>query len=143
MWREIERQERYVSTYLDHAEFKSDPITGDSVDFVYVKCGLDVQPWTTMGQEARREVINRWCDVNMTKNHFITGEKGAPRLYIFSNCTNLIWEIQKKSVKREKSDKHGVSERKVDNRDDHLLDCVESACVELENWMGLTEEDFR
>lgn len=142
LWMEHEQKERYIATYLDHAEFKSDPITGDSVDFVYVKSGLQVQPWTTMGQEARREVINRWFDKDMKKIHFITREKGAPRCYIFNNCTNLIWEIQKKSVKREKTDRHGVSERKVDNRDDHLIDCVESACVELENWLGVSEKDF-
>lgn len=142
IWIEHEQREHYIATYLDHAEFRGDPITGDSVDFVYVRAGLTVQPWSTMGQEARREVINRWLDIDHKKTHYINGKRGAPRLYIFSNCTNLIWEAQKKAVKREKSDKHGISERKVDNRDDHLTDCVESAAIELENWIGVSEKDF-
>lgn len=134
VWVEKETSERYVLTQLDHHEFKRDPVSGDSLDYHYVTSGLTVQPSTTMGQESRREIVNKWLKIDPNKKHFITKEKGAPRVYVFNTCVNLIFEAQTKIVKREGSDRSGISERKIDNRNDHLLDCGEYACCELEFW---------
>lgn len=129
---EVETKEKYVTTHLDHHEFKKDAITGDDLSYHYLQAGLSVLPSTTLGQEARREVTNRWLEVNMNKKHFVTHERGAPNVYIFNICTNLIFEAQTKSVKRESSDRSSISERKIQNRSDHAMDCVEYACCELE-----------
>lgn len=141
-WVEQQVGEKYVSTLADWHVFKIDEVTGDGSDQLWIREGLIIQESTHLGQEARRDVTNRFLEKNMSRHHFITNELGAPRVYIHSNCTNLLWEIQKKSVKREKTDKHGVSERKVDNRDDHLCDTLDYGCAELQNWVGVSEEDF-
>ena len=131
---EEDSKEKYELTLLDHAEFKFDAVTGDSLDYEYIKEGLCVQPWTTLGQEARREIARKWLYVDKRERHFITGELGAPRVYVFDTCPNFIWEIQKKAFKKPTTERSGVPERKIDNKDDHLLDCFEAAAVEL-RWM--------
>ena len=118
--------ENYEDTIMDHAEFHVDPTSGDRFDFEYIREGLVCQKSTTMGQEARREMMRKWLLVDKREKHFITHEPGAPRAYFFSSLENLIWEAQKKTFKRAKSDKSGVSERKIDNKDDHLTDCAEN-----------------
>lgn len=133
-FREVEKKEKYEMTLLDHAEFRKDDHTGDGLDFEYVKSGLEVQPWTTLGQEARRDIMHRWLYVDKKEKHFITHEPGAPRIYFFSDCINLIWEAQRKCFKRSKTTTHGTIEKKVQNSDDHLLDGVEAVCAEL-SWM--------
>lgn len=129
---EMETKEKYISTHLDHHEFKKDAITGDDLSYHYLRAGLNVLPSTTLGQEERREIINRWLEVDMTKDHFITHNKGAPSVYIFNTCINVIFEAQTKSVKRESTDRSSISEKKIVNRGDHSMDCLEYACCELE-----------
>lgn len=141
-WIEQEIGEKYIGTYIDHHVFKTDEVTGDGAEQNWIQEGLLIQPSTTLQQEPRREIVNKWLCVDPRRKHFITHQQGAPRIYIFDSCPNLIWEAQKKAVKRERTDKHGVSEKKILNRDDHLMDCVEYACAELENWAGLRASDF-
>lgn len=131
---ELETNEKYVLTQLDYHEFKRDAITGDDLSYHYIQAGLPVQPSTTLGQEARREIINKWLFVDRTRKHFTTHELGAPKLYIMDCCPNLIHEAQTKSVKKEANSRAGISERKIDNNADHLLDTCEYACAELEHW---------
>jgi hypothetical protein len=126
--------EKYEMTLLDHAEFHRDAVTGDSLDYQYVLGGLQVQPWTTLGQEARREMARKWLWVDRKERHFINHNEGAPRLYIFSTCENLIWEANKKTFKKAKSDKSGTPEKKIDNKDDHGMDGIEAICAEL-SWV--------
>lgn len=134
MWIEVQNNERYVMTLLDYHEFKRDQVSGDSTDTYYIQSGLIVCESTTLGQDARREAVNQWLNVDLKKNHFITHEPGAPSIYIFNTCTNLIYEASTKSVKKESSDRSSISERKIVNRGDHLLDCIEYLCVELKYW---------
>jgi hypothetical protein len=132
--REGEKGEQFVGTFLDHAEFVQDDQTGDDASWAYVKNGLVVQPWTTLGQQARREVVNEFLDPDPSREHFITHKPGGPRLYVMDNCPTLAWEAGKKCEKRVTNERSGVTERRVQNRDDHLMDCVEAAAVEL-RWM--------
>lgn len=133
-WVEHQSKERYLSSFMDHAEFKQDTITGDGLEQFYFNSGLEVLPWTTLGQEARREVINKWLALDMSKQHFSTHEKGAPRIYVFDACTNLIWEANKKTVKKS-TERGSTLEKKIMNKDDHLLDALESAACELSYWV--------
>ncbi len=131
MWVERETSEKYEMTLMDHAEFHKDSITGDGLDFEYLKEGINAQPWTTLGQEARREIIAKWLFVDKREKHFVTHEPGAPRIYIMDNCPNLAWEAQRKVVKRASSERSAVSERKIQNNSDHLLDVVEGIVCDL------------
>jgi phage terminase large subunit-like protein len=134
IWWEVNKSEEYELTLLDHAEFKTDQVTGDGLDYEYVKEGLPVQPWTTLGQEGRREITRKWLWPDYKEKHFISGDKGAPRIYFFDTCPNLIWEAQRKSFKTSRNPRSSVVEKKIQNRDDHLLDCVEGICSEM-RWM--------
>lgn len=134
IWEEVCDNEQYEMTQLDHAEFRKDDHTGDSVDYEYVKEGLQVMPWSTLGQEARRDITRKWLFVDKTRPHYVTKAPGAPRLYIFDTCADLIWEAQRKSFKRQNNPKSGTVEKKVQNKDDHSMDCLESACCEL-SWI--------
>lgn len=140
VWKEIipaKGGERYLSTQMDYHEFKINQSTGDTWDYEYIKNGLEVQRSTTLDQEARRNALRKWLKLDPRKRHWTTKKSPAPRLYIFSTCTNLIWEAQKKSLKREANSSAAVSERKVQNRDDHLMDACEYAAIEIENWVNL------
>lgn len=131
IWVEHEIHEKYEMTQLDHAEFKQDAITGDGLDYEYVKEGLCVMPWTTLGQEGRREIMRKWLWINKDEKHFITHENGAPRVYVMDSCANLIWEAQKKTFKKTFNERSSTLEIKIQNKDDHALDCLESAAVEM------------
>lgn len=133
-WEEQQRKEVFEMTLLDHAEFKRDDRTGDSTDFEYIKAGLIVTPWTTLGQSARRDWMRKWLWVDKREKHFITHEPGAPRAYFFDDCVSLIWEAQRKAFKEAPNERSGVPERKIQNKDDHLMDCCEAIAVEL-SWM--------
>lgn len=134
IWVERQRRERYEGTLLDHAEFHQDAVTGDDLSYSYIEGGLMVMPWTTLGQEARREITRKFLFVDKQRKHFITKEPGGPHIYFFDTCPNLIWEAGKKVVKKPSSDRASVVEKRVQNRDDHAMDCVEGACVEL-RWL--------
>lgn len=134
IWVERECGERYETTQLDYHEFKTDSVTGDGLDYEYVRSGINVQPSTTLGQEARRDMARKFLWVDKADKHVITGADGAPRIYFFDTCANLIWEAGKKAFKKASSDKSGTVERKVDNKDDHLMDTVEYICAEL-SWL--------
>jgi phage terminase large subunit-like protein len=138
-----ERQtgEQYENTLIDFHEFHVDPISGDSLESEYIKQGLICAAGTGLKQENRREMIRKWLWIDMNEKHFITHEPGAPRIYIFDSCPNLIWEAQKKSVKRSASDNASTSERKIDNKDDHLMDGIEGICCEL-SWLLEGREIF-
>lgn len=129
MWVENQVREKYVLTLLDHHEFKLDAATGDSVDYHYIKSGLICSPSTSLGQEARREMANTWLQLDMNRNHFISHKPGAPRVYIFNTCVNLIFEAQTKAVKREKNSRSGISEKKIMHRGDHATDCFSSGTL--------------
>jgi phage terminase large subunit-like protein len=128
---EQEINEKYEMTQLDHAEFSQNPQREGGVDFEYVKEGLSVMPWSTLGQEARRDKTRKWLHVNKTEKHFITHESGAPRLYIMDSCANLIWEAQKKTFKKTFNERSSTLEIKIQNKDDHAMDCLEAACCEM------------
>lgn len=139
-YNERETKEKYeISCILDYHEFKTDAVTGDGLDFEYVKEGLNVQQSTTMGQEERRQMAEKFLWIDKKEKHFITHQLGAPRVYIFDTCTNLIAEARKKNVKKEASEKSAVSERKIQNRDDHLMDCAEYLFSEL-RWIAEDRE---
>lgn len=131
---EIQNKERYMMTVLDHHEFKRDQVSGDSLDTFYIKSGLIVVASTTLGQEARREIANRWLKIDKTKKHFITHELGAPSVYVFNTCPNLIYEAQTKAIKREATERSSVSERKITHKGDHAMDASEYGFFELEYW---------
>lgn len=134
IWKERQTSEQYEMTLLDYHEFKTDAVTGDGLDFEYIRAGLEVCPSTTFRQEARRDVMHRWLFVNKQEKHFITHKPGAPRIYFMDTCVNTIWEAQKKCFKRAKTERQGVQETKIQNRDDHGLDCAENLACELA-WM--------
>lgn len=134
MWIEIQSREKFELDQLDYHEFRQDAHTGDGLDYEYVKCGINVQPSTTLNQQARRDLARKWLWIDQKETHFITGHKGAPRIYFLDNCPNLIWEAQKKSFKRTLNERTGTSEAKIQNKDDHLMDCTEYGCAEL-SWM--------
>lgn len=131
---EIQKQEKFDISLLDYHEFKVDATTGAGLEQHYINAGLNVQPSTTLQQEGRREVVRRWLQVDPKRRHFITKKPGAPKLYIFDTCPNLIWEAGKKVVRRENNERAGTSEKKIENRDDHLMDCLEYLCAEMDLW---------
>jgi hypothetical protein len=133
-YKEIECSERYEMTVADHAEFHRDAITGDDLSMEYVKEGLNIQPSTTLGQEARREILRKFMYVDKSKKHFVKHTDGAPNVYIFDTCVNLLWELQKKTFKKRANERSGVTERKIPNVDDHGIDALEFACCDL-RWL--------
>jgi len=137
IWVEEECGEKFVSTLLDYHEFKTDQITGDGLDYHYVAAGISVQPSTTLGQEARRLVARKFLEVDKSGSCY--GKPGKAKFYVFETCVNFIWEVQRKCVKRPVNERSSVIEKRIQNRDDHLIDCFEYACCELENWINDTD----
>ena len=69
-------------------------------------------------------ILKEWFNVDPEKDHFVTGEKGAPRVYVFNTCTDFIKTI-KRWVWTERKTKSTarLANESPTKEDDDLMDC--------------------
>lgn len=69
------------------------------------------------------EKLGEWIRMGITKiqERLKVGENGKPKLFIFSNCTNHIFEFENYSWDDKKDENFGLTER-PQKKNDHLMD---------------------
>ena len=68
--------------------------------------------------------VKEFLKVNPDRRNPITREKGSPRLFIFKNCVNFIWEMKQYKWRKLRSlTQRNAPEEPIDYAD-HLMDCI-------------------
>lgn len=122
---EVFSAERYRKTCLDSRSMakKSDE-SNRTIGQIYRDAGMVVAP--ADGQKTDKQVVvaKEFFSIDHDREHYVTKESGAPRIYVFSTLVNFIKEIQgyvnEEVVRTDRSGNRSVSERPRE-KDDHLM----------------------
>jgi phage terminase large subunit len=125
-----------METLIDPSSSKTDPTSGRSVIDEFNDHGILVTP----ADNARIAGINRigeWMRLDPTHPHPITNEihpmanaenpedrRGWPRLYIFSNCVQLIEHLGQYQWKKKPPQQEDEAKEKPLEKDDHDVDAL-------------------
>jgi len=117
-----ENSEQYIFDVIDGRSFRNpDTNSRYTIGDIYKLSGLNrLRPAPMQSIESTIPIVKELLKIDPTRKHLITGKMGAPRLYISSDCKNLIKHIK---GYRNKETKDGVSE-KPSAKDDHDLDAL-------------------
>ena len=117
-----ENGEQYIFDVIDGRSFRNpDTNSRYTIGDIYKRSGLNrLRPAPMQSIESTIPIIKELLRIDPERTHIITGKKGAPRLYVSSECKNLIKHIK---GYRNKETKDGVSE-KPSAKDDHDLDAL-------------------
>lgn len=123
---ELQCGEAYQWTVFDARAF-SQTSAGDGIKLskLYDMAGLKVSQGSGKASEAYVPLIKEWFVVDPDKPHFVTGEPGAPRVYVFSTCVEFIRTIKRWvwEERKTKSTERMVKESPT-KKDDDLCDCM-------------------
>lgn len=122
---EISGTERYIYTVIDPSARQSSPLGYASVMVEYLDHGIETVP----APNELKAGINRVCEylrVDPERIHPLTGQRGSPRLFIFSSCQNLIREFPQYRWRQLKSVEMGSRNQPEEplGVDDHALDAL-------------------
>jgi PBSX family phage terminase large subunit len=122
---EMSGTERYIYTVIDPSARQSSALGYGSVMAEYLDHGIETVP----AANELRAGINRVCEylrVDPERIHPETGQKGSPRLFIFSFCENLVREFPQYRWRQLKSVEMGAKNQPEEplGVDDHALDAL-------------------
>jgi hypothetical protein len=122
--REVQSGRRYRKTALDARTFSRLSENGNmTLAKLYGACGLRVVQASGQNLENTIPIVAEWFAINEERKHVLTGEKGAPRIYIFSTCVHLIEEIEHYVNEYHKGRSKNASE-KPRQKNDHAVDAL-------------------
>jgi len=117
--------EQYTFDVLDGRSFRSpDNNTRLTIGDIYKMAGLNrLRPAPVQNTESTIPIIKEMLRIRPDRKHIVTGELGAPQLYICSSCRGLIRHIRNYRNKETKGKDGNLSE-KPQEKDDHDLDAL-------------------
>lgn len=117
---------RFRQTWLDWHCFKQQGGAGQSISFFFNIGGLKVSPSTKLDQEQRAQALRSFLRIDPNRRHLVTGEKGAPRMYISKRCEKWIWEWERLVFEsRRVSDMSQNQKETHVDKNDHAIDQTE------------------
>lgn len=125
-YEEIQCGENYRWTKFDPRAFSAQQHeSGLLLSKIYEMAGLKLQKGSGRDSDHYVPVLKEWFFIDEEKEHFVTGDKGAPRIYVFSTCNDLIKTI-KRWVWTERKTKSTarLAKESPTKEDDDLMDCV-------------------
>ncbi len=75
--------------------------------------------------------VHRYLQLDMSREHFITRKKGAPRVYFFSTMKESIEEIEKYKWKKISTTSEDDAPEAPRKKDDHAMDCIRYALMDM------------
>jgi hypothetical protein len=135
--------QRFLRTELDWHSFEREG-GAMSLGDMYRTGGLDVVPSTTAKIEKRSHALRMLLRVDPNKKHLVTGDLGAPRLYIASKCRWAIHELEHcaREVRQSGENRHNPKEKRAE-KDDHLIDCMEYLAVRFASELGVSNKQLK
>jgi len=125
-FQEIQCGESFQWTVFDARAFSSDS-SGEGIKLskLYDMAGLHVKKGSGKDSDHYVPILKEWFFVDPDKKHFVTGELGAPRVYVFNTCTDFIKTI-KRWVWEERKTKGNdrLAKESPTKKDDDLCDCM-------------------
>ena len=117
--------EQYIFDVLDGRSFRSpDNNTKLTIGDIYRLAGLNrLRPAPVQNTESTIPIVKEVLKIRGDRKHIITGEQGAPQLYICQSCKGLIKHIRNYRNKESKGKDGNLSE-KPQEKDDHDLDAL-------------------
>lgn len=86
-------REDYEGALLDSRSCEQEQ-QGQTIREIYARYGLDMIPANGQKNHIQFERVKDWMAIDPSREHIVTGVKGAPRMYIFEDCIDLIDEIE-------------------------------------------------
>jgi hypothetical protein len=121
-------KERYHSTVLDGRSCKNiDGAAGMKIMDVFALMGLRVAQASMTKTTHAIPIAKEFFKIDNKRKHFITGNPGAPRLYVFRDLQYMVEEINEYIFDEYSHQKaHFGKNAKEDPRrkKDHLIDCL-------------------
>ena len=119
-YREEYLTEGYRDQVLDGRSFASgDPQTGKTIGSLYKASGLHVIAASGKQGKDWIPLVNGAMQIQKERMHIDGKTKGAPQIYVFSTCVNLIREIEGYSYPPFDPDKDNESQMKPLKINDH------------------------
>lgn len=140
----------FRKTVLDSRCFgKSADNTTFTIGELYGICGLRAEPANGQRYELTLPIVEEYLRVDPERTHRETGQKGAPKLYVFSTMHNFIREIESFVNEETVKVNHRTGSREVSEspkgENDHLMTCMVWLCmlnlVYIENFIEEESED--
>jgi len=128
IWQEDFIRESYFKTVMDARSFNNHQV-GRTIGDLYAMYGLRSQPACTDDDETQFARIRNLLNIDPDRQHYVTKAKGAPQLYIFRSCFNLIREV----VDLEIDD---VTDKPKRSQPVHAVDALKFVCSERTRYMG-------
>lgn len=124
-YEEIQCGEAFQWTVFDARAFSSDSSgEGLTLSKLYGLAGLKVKQGSGHDAEHYVPIIKEWFVIDPEKPHFVTGENGAPRIYVFNTCTDFIKTIKRWVwVERKTKNTERLAKESPTKKDDDLMDC--------------------
>lgn len=123
---EVQKGEGFQWTKMDARAFsaknRSDQVTYGTL---YKLAGLEVKQGSGHDSDHYVPILKEWFAIDPEKKHFVTGELGAPRVYIFSTCKTLIKQIKGWVWKQRKTrGNEPLAKMSPRKKDDELCDAM-------------------
>ena len=117
---------KFRQTWLDWHCFSQQGGAGQPISFFFNIGGLRVLPSTKLNQEQRAQALRSFLRVDPERRHLVTGQKGAPRMYISKNCKKWEWEWERLVFEsRRVSDMSQNKKETHVDKNDHAIDTTE------------------
>ena len=138
-YEEAEHRARFAATVMDGRSFaKKLDSSRMTIGAMYKAAGLvRVKPASGAQQKDTIPIVKEFLRVDQNRKHVLTGELGAPRIYIMDNCKHFIREIGSyvwmTTSGRVDTANPGEKPRE---KDDHLMDALKYLCQIPPRYMG-------
>ena len=125
-YEEVMSSESFQWTIFDARAFSQKNVSdGVKLSQLYTMAGLKVKQGSGADSEHYVPLLKEWFKVDYEKEHFVTKEKGAPRVYVFDTCTDLIKTIKRWVwVERKTKSTERLAKESPSKVDDDLCDVL-------------------
>jgi hypothetical protein len=125
-YEEVQCGESYQWTVFDARAFSTNSAeSGIPLSKIYAMAGIKMKKGSGHNSEHYVPILKEWFTLDPEKKHFITGELGAPRIYIFNNCTDMIKTIKRWVwVERKTKSSERLTKESPTKTDDDLCDVL-------------------
>jgi hypothetical protein len=123
---EVQCSESYQWTVFDARAFSTNS-AGDGIKLskLYDMAGLKMKQGSGKDSDHYVPILKEWFAVDAEKKHFVTGEMGAPRVYVFNTCQDFIKTIKRWVwVERKTKSTERLAKESPTKTDDDLCDCL-------------------
>ena len=125
-YEEVQSGEAYQWTVFDARAFSTNS-AGDGIMLskLYGMAGLKLKKGSGHDSDHYVPILKEWFALDPQKKHFVTGEPGAPRVYVFDTCTDFIKTIKRWVwVERKTKSSERLRKESPTKNDDDLCDCM-------------------